>query len=137
MLWDRSSRTTWVMSVPESESRGVKTAEVVSLLDMYPTLASLCNLTPRNDLDGMDISPLLKSPSANLDRAYIAIANQLGSAIRTNEARYIRYNDGFEELYDHTNDPNEWENLADDPAYSTLKNQLIDYLDSDLKKYSE
>ena len=137
MLWDRSSRTTLVMSVPDTESTGSKTNEVVSLLDLYPTLASLCGLTPRNDLDGMDLSPVLRDPSASLEREYISIANQLGSAIRTKEARYIRYTDGFEELYDHIKDPNEWENLANDPAYLNLKNQLSDYLDGDLEKHTE
>jgi len=32
-------------------------------------------------------------------------------AIRTDRYRYILYNNGKQELYDHTNDPNEWNNL--------------------------
>ena len=32
--------------------------------------------------------------------------------IRTNRYRYILYNTGQEELYDHHSDPNEWDNLA-------------------------
>ena len=33
-------------------------------------------------------------------------------SIRSKDYRYIRYNNGKEELYDHRNDPNEWNNLA-------------------------
>jgi hypothetical protein len=33
-------------------------------------------------------------------------------AIRTDRYRYILYNNGKEELYDHQNDPNEWNNLV-------------------------
>ncbi|HCR31709.1 MAG TPA: iduronate-2-sulfatase, partial [Opitutae bacterium] len=34
--------------------------------------------------------------------------------------RYIRYNDGGEELYDHNIDPNEWMNLAENPEYKSV-----------------
>jgi hypothetical protein len=33
-------------------------------------------------------------------------------AIRIERWRYIQYADGTEELYDHENDPNEWNNVA-------------------------
>jgi arylsulfatase A-like enzyme len=33
-------------------------------------------------------------------------------AVRSQRWRYIRYQDGSEELYDHDADPNEWTNLA-------------------------
>ena len=39
-------------------------------------------------------------------------------AVRTKDFRYIRYEDGTEELYNHQNDPNEWTNLAGDKAHS-------------------
>lgn len=36
--------------------------------------------------------------------------------------RYFRYADGSEELYDHINDPNEWDNLAGITKYdNTIK----------------
>lgn len=38
-------------------------------------------------------------------------------AVRTNRFRYIRYEDGGEELYDHNNDPNEFTNLAKQQEY--------------------
>jgi hypothetical protein len=40
------------------------------------------------------------------------------------EWRYIRYADGGEELYDRTNDPNEWENLAGKTEFDTAKRDL-------------
>ncbi|MDE0105954.1 MAG: hypothetical protein OXN89_26535 [Bryobacterales bacterium] len=41
-------------------------------------------------------------------------------AFRTERWRYVRYRDGSEELYDHSNDPWEWVNLAVDPRYSSV-----------------
>ena len=31
-------------------------------------------------------------------------------------------------MYDHEQDPNEWENLADDPAYEEIKEMMRQYL---------
>ena len=41
-------------------------------------------------------------------------------ALRADRWRYIRYADGTEELYDHEKDPNEWDNLAQEPKYSAI-----------------
>ena len=41
-------------------------------------------------------------------------------AVRNSRWRYIRYADGTEELYDHSNDINEWNNVA-----SNYKNDKV------------
>ena len=41
--------------------------------------------------------------------------------MRTRRWRYIRYNNGAEELYDHDADPYEWTNLAGDARYAEAK----------------
>ncbi|MEM0968649.1 MAG: hypothetical protein AAGJ31_04810, partial [Verrucomicrobiota bacterium] len=46
------------------------------------------------------------------------------TAIRTEHWRYIRYEDGSEELYDHRHDPDEWTNLANDPEFRDVKKEL-------------
>ena len=43
--------------------------------------------------------------------------------------RYILYEDGTEELYDHNNDPNEYTNLAGSGGiYDLIKNNLARYM---------
>ena len=40
----------------------------------------------------------------------------------------IVYEDGAEELYDHRNDPDEFRNLANDPAHKAIRDQLARWL---------
>ena len=52
-------------------------------------------------------------------------------SIRTERFRYIQYIDGSEELYDHDVDPEEWTNLAADPAFAEIKEQMRRYIPAD------
>jgi arylsulfatase A-like enzyme len=45
-------------------------------------------------------------------------------AVRKGRWRYIRYNNGDEELYDRSSDPNEWTNLAGRADKASLKAEL-------------
>ncbi|MBP62676.1 MAG: hypothetical protein CMJ62_14240 [Planctomycetaceae bacterium] len=45
-------------------------------------------------------------------------------AVKTQRWRYIRYNDGGQELYDHSKDQNEWSNLARSPVYEEVITKL-------------
>ena len=49
-------------------------------------------------------------------------------AVRGDRWRYIRYEDGFEELYDHQSDPHEYKNLAALAGHEKIKQDMIDWL---------
>jgi hypothetical protein len=49
-------------------------------------------------------------------------------AIKKDGFRYIQYEDGKEEFYDHSIDPNEWNNEADNPKYAQKIKDLKPYL---------
>ena len=53
------------------------------------------------------------------------------AAVRSQRYRYIRYQDGSEELYDHQLDPQEWTNLASDNKYQEIKRQLGKWITKD------
>ena len=111
------------MSLPGG-LRGKSCSQSVSLLDIYPTLVEACGLSPRVELDGQSLIPLLENPKSERKEPAI-IEYDLGQvAVRTNRWRYIRYPEGGEELYDHHVDSNEWTNLADDPKYKSVKESL-------------
>ncbi|MBA7585701.1 hypothetical protein ES708_27689 [subsurface metagenome] len=116
--------------LPEGSKNGEQCHRAVSLLDIYPTLGTLCGLPERHDLDGHTLIPLLRDPKA--EREYPAITSYDFSefAVSTEEWRYIQYIDGSEELYDHIKDEEEWFNLANDPKYDHVKEQLIKHIPS-------
>ena len=57
----------------------------------------------------------------DLDTSYVAKQNY---TYRTKDWRYILYKNGKEELYNHTNDSYEWNNLAQNPNYKDIKSLL-------------
>jgi len=116
-LWERSTRVPLVVAGPGVAAEG-RCAEPVELLDLYPTLVDLVDLTPPPDLEGHSLAPQLRDAHAERTWPAITTSNRGNHAVRSRDWRYIRYADGSEELYDHRADPNEWTNLAGDPAHA-------------------
>jgi arylsulfatase A-like enzyme len=97
-------------------------------LDLYPTLAELCQCPAQTPLDGRSLLPLLRNPQARWDHPAITSYGSLNPSICTGDLtqswRYIRYQDGGEELEHHKTDPHEWRNLAADRKYAEKKQEL-------------
>jgi hypothetical protein len=74
-------------------------------------------------LEGQSLVPLVKDPQAPRAAPAITTQGERNHAIRSERYRYIQYGDGSEELYDLFQDPNEWDNLADEPYYAEVVKQ--------------
>jgi arylsulfatase A-like enzyme len=127
-LWERTTRNVLMIAAPGVTRPGSRCDRVVSLLDIYPTMIDLCGLPKKNGLEGNSIMPLLRNASAAWNHPAVTTYKRGNHAVRDSRWRYIRYHDGGEELYDHTNDPNEWTNLAGKPELTSVKAQLAHYL---------
>lgn len=130
-LWERATRTPLIIKPPKSQIKNSvkrESSKPVSLLDLYPTLVKMCGLPNNPQNQGNDISPLLTDPDAKWPHAAVTTYGPNNHAVKTERYRYIRYEDGAEELYDHLADANEWQNLANDPALAQIKEQLRAYL---------
>ncbi|QDU08124.1 sulfatase [Gimesia aquarii] len=123
-LWEEATRAPLVMFVPGVTKAGSRCGQAIDFMNIYPTLCELCSLPVGEHLDGISLVPLLKDPAKTWDRLALTTHGRLNHAVRSNRYRLIRYKDGSEELYDHRKDPMEWKNLADDPAYAEVKQQL-------------
>jgi uncharacterized sulfatase len=115
-----------MIALPNAAINGVS-PRTVELVDLYPTLADFCGLKPPSNLEGRSLRPLLDNPKARW--LIPAITQQLrtrdgkpimGYSVRTEHWRYTEWDAGAagSELYDHTTDPHEWQNLAKDPRYA-------------------
>ncbi len=127
-LWEESTRNVFAMVAPGVTKPGTRCERVVSLLDVYPTLIDVCGLPKRAGLEGQSLVPLMKNPSMKWDRPALTTYLRGNHALRDERWRYIRYNDGGEELYDHQNDPHEWTNLAEKAEFASVKKRLAAWL---------
>jgi arylsulfatase A-like enzyme len=123
-LWEESTHVPFIVVAPGVTTPGSRTDRAVSLMDIYPTLVELAGLDAPADLEGRSLVPLLEDPERAWDYPVLTTYGYKNHAVRSNRYRYIRYSDGSEELYDHTTDPNEWHNLADDPKLANVKATL-------------
>lgn len=128
-LWEEATRVPLIIDAP-GQPPGV-CHRPVSLLDIYPTLQDLCQLKTGQKLDGVSLTPLLRDPATTWDRPAVTEFKLGNAAVRSQRYRYIRYQDGSEELYDHQVDPQEWVNLANESKYRQIKRELGHWIAKD------
>ena len=117
-LHDESAAIPLIIRIP-----GKKPAvchSLVELLDLYPTLSSLCDLEVPSRLQGKDISPVFDNPKHEVRDAAFSV-NGKGFLLREHDWAYIQYgedgNKGIE-LCDMKKDPKQYTNLATDPKHA-------------------
>ncbi len=140
-LWEESTRVPLFVSAP-GRGRGTRCAEPVTLTDLFPTLCELAGLPiPKDQCDGVSFDAQLRDPSAPRKRpaltsfwmhAHKGVPKKdrpvIGHAVRDRRWRYIRYSNGFEELYDHAEDPDEYTNLAKRTEHADTIRRLREFV---------
>ena len=127
-LWEESTRVPLLVIAPGITEPGSKSGEAVSLLDIYPSLVNLIGKDPSEQLEGISLLPLLINPGNKRDEPAITTFHQNNHSVRTERWRYICYSNGDEELYDHSIDPDEFNNIAGNKGYRPLLDSLKTWL---------
>ena len=110
-LWEDGTRVPLIVVDPARKGGQVST-KPAELIDIFPTLLALNGLQPDPAQEGQSLIPLLDDPQASSwHHPAITSFGPGNYSVRTERFRYIHYNDGSEELYDHSVDPHEWHNL--------------------------
>jgi len=127
-LSELACRVVFSISVPGLKPQVSQTP--VGLIDLYPTLVSLCGLPkpPTHSLDGFDLTPILHGASSERGAPVLSTYGRGCHSLRDARFRYTRYRNGAEELYDHANDPHEWTNLAGDSRFAADQARLASAL---------
>ncbi len=116
--WERATRVPLIIIPPLSEgsedyNRGAVCSAPVNLIDLYPTIADLCEVSHDLKLDGQSLRPYMKDIATDRTDSYsLSVFDRGNYSLRGKRFRYIRYKDGTEELYDMIQDPAEWDNLV-------------------------
>jgi arylsulfatase A-like enzyme len=118
-LWENATHVPFIIVAPGISKPGSVCETPVSLVDIYPTLVELAGLPPKADNDGASLVPLLGDSNAEWTRPALMTEGPGNHAIRTSGFRYIRYYNGFEELY-KDNDPWNHTNLAVHAEYAEI-----------------
>ena len=126
-LWEETSRVPLMIKSPGGV-KGQVTNTAVSLLDLYPTLVDLAELPANTANEGNSLKSLIEGSDTSSGHVAITTYGYNNHAIRDDRYRYIHFADGSEELYDHRNDPDEWENLRGNVDYDEIKRELRQHL---------
>ena len=78
--------------------------------------------------DNKSIIKLLSGDDTGWNQPAIMTYKKGNHALRNKRWRYIRYADGSEELYDHSSDINEWNNVADNNENAKIIKSLRKWL---------
>jgi arylsulfatase A-like enzyme len=127
-LWEQTCRVVFSVSVPGMPVQRSQTP--ASLLDLFPTLISLCGLPPpeTHTLDGVNLTDVLAGRARDRGQPVLTTYGRGNHSLRDDRFRFIRYRNGAEEFYDHQSDPYEWHNLAADPRFAGPKAALAKWL---------
>jgi len=141
-LWAKTSnfeldaRVPLIVAAPQAKHAGASTQALVELVDLFPTITALCGVPDAPGLDGVSLAPLLNDPLASgkeaaytqhprppyPDRTPRGKPEVMGVSVRTPKLRYTEWRDEdtggvlASELYDHTRDEAEMNNLIAKPG---------------------
>lgn len=132
-LWEEATRSPLIWVAPGITKAKSTCDKPVDFLTIYPTLCELAGLPIPEHVEGKSLVSLLKDPDSEWDQVAVTTYGYMNHTVRTDRWRYIKYDDGSEELYDHSTDKYEWHNLASDPAYKKVKKKLAMYFPKENK----
>lgn len=126
-LWEEATRAPLIITAPGKRD-GQVCSKPVGMIDIYPTLLELCGLPSNNQNEGTSLNPLLDDPEVEWRHAAITTYARNNHAVRDEHFRYIRYENGEEEFYDHRNDREEWYNLVGRKEYDEIIQRMRQFL---------
>lgn len=131
--YETSTNAPLIISVPGMDKSGSVTHSLTEFIDIYPTVAELSGLTAPDNLDGNSLVPLINDPNVQLkDAAFSSYprGGRVGTTMRTEQYRFTEWKHRKTgkieyELYDHSTDPAENRNVANDDGYEEVKKKLL------------
>ena len=115
-LWETATKAPLLFAGPNLP-KGKKIEAPVEMLSIYPTLLELSGLPAYERNEGNSLVAMMQNNEGIIKAQAITTFGMNNHSIKKDGFRYIQYEDGNQEFYDHSIDPNEWNNEADNPKY--------------------
>lgn len=138
-LWEQGARVPFFIYDPRSSGNGQACSRVVEMIDLYPTLIDLCGLEPPAGLEGRSLAPLLDDPQQPWNHPAYTVWSEdgehvTGVSVRTENWHFAEFygRGAGAMLIDPAKDPHEMTNLAHQPQYS----EVVDELSQLAREYS-
>lgn len=133
-LWEEETRAPLIWVAPGVTQPGTRCETPVDFMTIYPTLCELAGIEIPKHVQGESVVAMLRQPTQAKGGIAITTHGYRNHAVRSDQWRYIRYDDGSEELYNHQTDPYEWTNVASVAANAGVIAQHRELLPTDDKK---
>ncbi len=147
-IYDESFKTPLLVRWPYKITPGSKENEMVQNLDFAPTLLEAANIPVPTDMQGESLMPLLTGEKEKWDRDAVyyqyyeypsvhMIKRHYGIVTKEYKLIHFYYDVDEWELYDRLKDPQELNNVFNDPAYASVVKEMKTKLDELRVKYGD
>lgn len=114
-LFERALKSALIVKLPGNANIQNEVRAIVETVDLYPTILEFCGIAPPYKLDGESLMNLMKSNSLVSKSNAFGYFNN-GISLRTDRYRLTKFYRNEKpnlELYDHSTDPEENQNIAE------------------------
>lgn len=137
-----------IVSLPNKLSQNTVCDQLVTLIDIMPTLAEINDIAIPEDIDGSSLLPYINGLNDDERMIFSEIHvpnednNMSGRMVRYKQWKYIYYIDDTELMFNLKDDPTEMKNVAANSEYKEIKallktHTLDNWQDIVKKKYGE
>ena len=147
-IYDESFKTPLLIKWPNKIKSGITSEEMVQNLDFAQTMLEAAQIKAPSDMQGESLMPLLTSNNADWTRdavyyhyyeypAVHQVKRHYGIVTIDYKLAHFYYDIDEWELYDRKKDPNEMNNVFNDPAYAEVVAEMKMKLEGLRKKYGD
>jgi iduronate 2-sulfatase len=129
--YEGATRNCLIIATPAMSTAGQSTTALAQSVDLAPTLTELCGLPTHDGFQGRSLVPVLKDAAAQVNEAafsWYPSGPWLGLAMRTQDWRYVEWTQPGKptqrELYSTSKDPQNNNNVSENPEHATLIQEL-------------
>lgn len=134
-MFDEAYDVPLIIVDPRQKEKGKTCTNLAGLVDLYPTLCELAGINASHELSGLSLVPQLNDVHLPGKEYELMMLKPHIYGIRTSQYRYTEWREDYVHaydsmLYDLENDPNEFTNLAGNPEYKQVMQELKAILNS-------